>query len=89
MAQPVLTAAGRIQASSVIRSVKWSRALSSTVTQALMPLNDRALPYFPAAVQVALARVPFNPLPDPSGRGRPGPLLEPPGPDQARSGPCC
>src|SRR5262245_5116975 len=55
-----LVVVGCTQADKVIPVVMSSRLLSATVTQALVPLNDSALPYFPAVVQVALDRVPVR-----------------------------
>src|SRR5215831_17837696 len=47
------------------------------VTTALVPLNDSALPYLPAAAQVAFAIVPVWPLPDASVTVVPDPSSNP------------
>src|SRR4051812_21292760 len=78
--QSVLAAAGLTHASSVMPFVRCKSALSATVTQALLPLNDSALPNFPEVVQVALARVPFRPWPDTSPAVVPVPSSNPQAP---------
>src|SRR6476619_7927731 len=62
----LLTVDGLTHASSVIAVVKRSEAASGMLTRALVPLNDSAVPYFPAVVQVAFMIVPALPLPDES-----------------------
>src|SRR4029077_5201821 len=47
------------------------------VTNALVPLKDKALPYFPEVVQVAPLMVPLFPLPDTSFTTVPLPSLNP------------
>src|SRR5437773_11883661 len=68
---------GSTQASIVIPVVRSSDAASATVTHALMPLNDSALPYLPAVVHVALEIVPVLPCPDASFVCTPLPSLNP------------
>ena len=67
--------AGEIQAISVIPVVKSSDAESGTVTRALLPLNDNALPNLPAVVHVAPTSVPVFPVPDRSAVAVPAPSL--------------
>ena len=45
------------------------------VTNEFVPLNDSALPYLPAVVQVAFVIVPVLPFPDASGTVVPVPWL--------------
>src|ERR1700742_2559177 len=54
---------GFTHASRVIPLERCSDAASGIVTTELVPLNCRALPYFPAADQVGLVIVPLCPLP--------------------------
>src|SRR4051794_817745 len=60
-----LRATGLTHASRVIAPVRSSELASATVTQLLVPLNDRAPPNFPVT-RVAAVRVPVFPLPDAS-----------------------
>src|SRR5947209_1137505 len=76
-AQSVLAAAGRTQASTVIPVVRWRSVLSATVTQALVPLNARASPYFPAVDHVAFESVPVRPFPVASAVVTPEPSSNP------------
>src|SRR5215471_18308419 len=71
--QLVPSALGLTQASSVIPLVRSSEAESGTLTIALVPLKERAPPYLPLVLQVALAIVPLLLLPDRSGRLGPEP----------------
>src|SRR6476620_1081889 len=64
--QFAVTVVGLTHASSVIPVVKCKDAASGMVTLAFVPLNDKAPPYLPAAVRVALTIVPVRPLPDAS-----------------------
>src|SRR5262249_56066931 len=48
-----------------------------TVTNALVPLKDKALPYLPEVVHVAALMVPLFPLPDRSVNNVPLPSLNP------------
>src|SRR3954463_2125625 len=73
LCQP-LSAVGLIHASSVIAVVRSSDAASGTVTQSLMPLNDNAVPYFPA-VHAAPVMVPVLPVPDTSNTCAPRPSV--------------
>src|SRR4051812_48939991 len=75
--QSVLAAVGYTQASRVMPDDSRSRALSATVTQLLVPLNDRALPYFPAVTQVAPEIAPVSPLPAASAAAAPAPSSNP------------
>jgi len=59
-----LRAFGLTHASSVMPFVRLSSVLEAMVTQALVPLNDRAPPYLPAVFQVALLSVPVRPWPE-------------------------
>ena len=54
-------------------AAKSSEVESATVTQLLTPLNDNALPNFPAVDQVVLATVPAFPLPEASATVEPVP----------------
>src|SRR4051794_9849395 len=56
--------AGSSHASSVIALVRSSEGESATVTHALVPLNESALPYLPAAAHVAFAIVPLFAWPE-------------------------
>src|SRR5262245_52083642 len=58
-------------------AVRCNEALSATVTQLLVPLNDRARPYFPAKAQLAPLRVPVNPPPELSAVDVPDPSSNP------------
>src|SRR5262249_15468152 len=60
--------------------VRWSEALSAMVTQALVPLNDRPLPYFPLVTQVALLSFRLSPVPGASAVVVPAPSLTPQAP---------
>src|SRR5262245_11716278 len=71
--QELPSALGLTQASSVIPLVRSSEAESGTLTIALVPLKERAPPYLPLVLQVALAIVPLLLLPDRSGRLGPEP----------------
>src|SRR5204862_4941674 len=71
--QPVLTTVGLTQASSVMPAVSRSDAASGMVTTAFEPLKSRALPNFPAVVQVAFAIVPVLAWPDTSATVAPAP----------------
>src|SRR2546423_13382623 len=73
----LVTLLGFTQPSSVMPLVRCRRALSLTVTQALVPLKDRALPNLPVAAQVALARAPVRPCPEASAALVPAPSLKP------------
>jgi hypothetical protein len=66
-------AEGSTHAISVIPVVRSSELLSLTVTQSLMPSNDRALPYLPAVVHAAPLTVPPFALPETSARSRRSP----------------
>src|SRR3954471_3893401 len=77
------TAVGFTHASSVIPAVRFSEVALATVTSALVPLNDRALPNLPVVAQVALVRVPLLLLPDESAVVVPVPSSTP----RARTGP--
>src|SRR6267142_1489422 len=68
---------GFTHASMVIPLVRSSDAASATVTHALVPLNDSALPYLPAVVHVALEIVPVLFCPDASLVCTPLPSLNP------------
>jgi hypothetical protein len=68
---------GKSHASSVIPVVRSSEFESLTVTRALVPLKDKAFPYFPEVVQVAVPIVPVFPLPDASVTIVPKPSLKP------------
>jgi hypothetical protein len=57
--------------------VRCKLAESFTVTQLLVPLNDNALPNFPAALHVALLIVPLFPFPETSLTVVPLPSLNP------------
>ena len=61
-----MTVSGLTHASSVIPFVRSRESASATVTMELVPLNERALPNFPAdaPAQVVLASVPALPFPD-------------------------
>ena len=63
MAFQPLRAVGLTQASRVMAVVRSRELESLTVTQLLLPLNDRALPNFPAVQEVELT-VPLFPLPE-------------------------
>src|SRR5262245_61089799 len=67
---------GKTHASRVIPTVKSSKLLSAIVTRLPVPLNDSALPYRPAVVQVAPVMVPVFPLPDTSATVGPAPALK-------------
>src|SRR5579871_6143999 len=73
--QALSTSEGFTQASKVIPVVRSKDAASLIVTQALLPLNTSAFPYFPAVVQVAFAIVPVFPFPDASVTVLPVPSL--------------
>ena len=73
--QPLIVE-GLTQASMVRAVVRSSELASLTVTQLLRPLNDRALPYLPLVVQVALASVPVLLLPEASATVEPVPSLK-------------
>src|SRR5215468_8255924 len=68
---------GLTHASSVAPPDRCSDAASGTVTNALVPLNCSAFPYFPAAAQVAFAIVPRFPFPDASATVDPDPSSNP------------
>src|SRR5215217_6288646 len=68
-----LMAVGYTQASNVSAPARSKLFASAIVTRAFVPLNDRALPYFPAVVQVAFVMVPLFPFPDVSARVVPVP----------------
>src|SRR6266545_4749724 len=68
---------GYTHASKVIPVVKSNELASLTVTRALVPLNDRAGPNFPAVVHVAASIAPLFPLPDVSVTVVPAPSLNP------------
>src|SRR5438067_8275253 len=68
-----LIAVGLTQASRVIALARSSVLESATVTQLFVPLNDRALPNFPPADQVAFEIVPVFPLPEASPSVEPVP----------------
>src|SRR5258705_10716954 len=63
--QPI-TVDGWTQASSVIAVIKCNDGASGIVTSDALPSNDRALPYLPAAVQVAPINPPVLPVPEAS-----------------------
>jgi hypothetical protein len=67
---------GLTHASSVIPAVKCNDAASLTVIFAFVPLNTRASPYFPDAVQVAFEIVPVFPFPEASATVVPVPSLK-------------
>src|SRR5437016_5178162 len=69
--QPLMLA-GLTHASSVMPEVRSREGLSPIVTQLLVPLNESALPAWPAA-HVAFAIVPLFPLPDASATMEPVP----------------
>src|SRR5712691_4785317 len=69
----LLADVGWTQASRVIPVVRDREALSRTVTHALLPLNNKAPPYRPAVVHVALRIVPLLPLPEASTTVVPAP----------------
>ena len=71
------TVAGLTHASTVIPLVSLRSVLSATVTQALDPLKESALPYIPAEFQVALEMTPFRALPALSPSVVPVPSLKP------------
>src|SRR5690348_3957769 len=68
---------GETQASSVRAPVSRREEASLTVTQLLVPLKDKASPYFPVATQAALEMVPLFPEPDESTTTGPAPSLNP------------
>src|SRR5205809_8027754 len=72
VSQPLITD-GFTHASSVRAVDRSSELESATVTQLLVPLNDRALPYLPPAAQVAPEIVPVFPLPEASATVEPVP----------------
>src|SRR5215471_2610002 len=75
--QAALVAVGFTHASSVIAVERWSDVESLIVTRAFEPLNESALPYFPADVHVAFEIVPLLPWPDRSVTVVPEPSLKP------------
>src|SRR5262245_50493472 len=72
--QAPVTAVGLTQASRVMAVLRCRDAESLMFTRALLPLNDRASPYRPAA-HVALLIVPVLPLPEASATAVPVPSL--------------
>src|SRR5262249_47370019 len=78
--QSVLAAEGLTQASRGMPLVRCSRVLSATVTQALVPLNDSALPNLPVVTQVALESVPVRPCVETSAVVVPVPSSKPQAP---------
>src|SRR5262245_64689778 len=64
--QPLVTDVGRTHASKVIAVVSCSAAALGTVTNADVPLNDSAPPFFPVGVHVAFTSVPVRPFPEAS-----------------------
>ena len=70
-------AAGLTHASTVMPVVRSSEALSLIATELLLPLNDSAPPYLPAAVHVVPEVEPLLPVPDPSPAVVPVPSLKP------------
>src|SRR5579884_4296935 len=71
-----VTTDGFTHDSSVTAAVRSSAAASLTVTQAFVPLNDRALPYRPDVVHAAPEIVPVFPLPEASATVLPNPSLK-------------
>src|SRR4051795_8370131 len=71
--QALETVAGLTQASRVTAFVTCSEAELGTLTRALVPLNESAPPYLPAAVQAALASEPALPFPELSATVVPAP----------------
>src|ERR1043165_4616020 len=63
-------------ASRVIPVVRCNEAVSLIFTVAFVPLNESALPYLPAVVQVALTTVPVFPLPEASATVLPVPSVK-------------
>src|SRR5438105_1886394 len=72
-----LTEVGLTHASSVMPLVSRRPGASFTVTQALVPLKERAPPNLPAADQAALLSVPVFALPERSAAVEPVPSLKP------------
>src|SRR4051812_35922028 len=62
--QAELRTDGLTHASSVIAVVRCKLAESGTVSFALVPLNDSALPYLPDAVHIAVPIVPLLLFPE-------------------------
>jgi hypothetical protein len=73
----LLTVVGYTHASNVIALVNCSDGALLTVTEALVPLKLKALPYLPEVVHVAPLIVPLFPLPDRSVNTVPLPSLNP------------
>ena len=73
----LLTLEGFTHASKVMADVSRNEGESFTVTRALVPLKDRALPYLPEVLQVAPLIVPVLLLPDRSATVVPLPSLNP------------
>ena len=71
-----LSVVGRTQASIVSPLVRSSEAESGISTRLVLPLKDRAEPYLPEALQVALLIVPLLLLPDTSLTTVPVPSLK-------------
>src|SRR5918995_2373242 len=82
-----LPAFGRTQPSIVMPLVRSSEFESGTLTYALLPLNESAPPYLPAADQVAFVSVPVLPVPDWSTAVVPLPASSPQAPTSPGSGP--
>ena len=68
---------GLTHASIVMPVVRSSEALSLTVTELFVPLNDRAPPNLPSALHVAPEVEPVLPVPDASAAVVPAPSLKP------------
>src|SRR5271155_5204960 len=73
---PVGAVVGFTHASSVTALVRWRDAASFITTWAFVPLKDRAPPYLPLVVQVALTIVPVLPFPETSLTVVPDPALK-------------
>src|SRR5688500_9572603 len=78
---------GRTQPSMVIPVVASSEFESGTLTNALLPLNDSALPYLPSVLQAAPDKLPWLLLPDLSAAVVPEPSSKPQAPTSPGSGP--
>jgi hypothetical protein len=57
--------------------LRWSEALSGTVTRELLPLKVSAFPNLPVAAHAVFAAVPALPFPDASATAVPDPSSNP------------
>src|SRR5678810_738470 len=73
--QTLLTSVGLTHAARVMAEERWSDEESTMSTRLLVPLNDKALPYFPDGDQVAPIIVPRLLFPEASITVDPAPSL--------------